>query len=99
MTESAHVSVLPEADGLVHGDRNTSYGPPLDDFARTAKMWGAILGVEVQPEQVPLCMIALKISRQCHRPKRDNMVDIAGYAETAEWCLHEKRRRAAHEGS
>lgn len=86
-------SVLTEAEGLVHGDRNASYGHPLDDFRRTAKMWSAILGVEVQPEKVGLCMIAVKLSRECHRPKRDNLVDIAGYAETVEWAKDERHKR------
>ena len=27
-------------------------------------------------------MIGVKISRETHRPKRDNLVDIAGYAQT-----------------
>lgn len=88
-----HNSVLTEAEGLVHGDRNASYGHPLDDFRRTAKMWEAILGIAIRPEQVGLCMIAVKLSRECHRPKRDNLVDIAGYAETVEWAKHEKYKR------
>ncbi len=92
MTE--HQSVLTEAEGLVHGQRNADYGHPLDDFTRTAKMWSAILGFEVPPIKVGLCMIALKISRECNKPKRDNMVDAAGYAETVEWAKDEQGRRA-----
>ncbi len=93
MSERKKDSVLSEANGLVHGDRNDDYGHPLDDFSRTAKMWGAILGVEVKPEHVGLCMIAVKLSRQCNRPKRDNMVDAAGYAETVDWVMEEKEKR------
>ena len=87
-------SVLLEAEGLVHGDRNADYGHPLDDFSRTAAMWTAILGNPVSPEQVGLCMCAVKISRQCNRPKRDNLVDLAGYAETVSMVIDEKARRA-----
>ncbi len=75
-------SVLAEAESLVHGNRNADYGHPLQDFSRTAKMWSAILGCEVTAEQVGLCMIAVKISRHCNKAKLDNLVDIAGYAET-----------------
>lgn len=54
-----------------------------EDFQRVGKMWAAILGLdEVTPHQVGLCMIALKVARHVHRPKRDNLVDICGYAET-----------------
>lgn len=81
---------LQEAQRLVHGDRQASYGHPIEDFTRTGRMWGAILGTDdVPPEKVALCMIAVKMSRECNRPKRDNAVDMAGYAET----LHMVRER------
>lgn len=88
-----HKSVLVEAEGLVHGDRNADYGHPLDDFTRTAKIWGAILGVPISPKQVGLCMCGVKISRECNKSKRDNMVDLAGYAETVAWAIDEQDRR------
>jgi len=54
-------------------------------------MWAAILGIpEVTPEQVGLCMVAVKISRQVNKAKRDNLVDICGYAETLH-LIQEKR--------
>lgn len=76
-------SILAEAQKLVAGDRQKAYGHPYESCNRIAKLWSAILGVEVTAQQVTLCMIALKISRQCGKPKRDNLVDIAGYAEVA----------------
>lgn len=36
-------TILQEAQRLVHGDRQGSYGHPLDDYTRTGTMWGAIL--------------------------------------------------------
>jgi hypothetical protein len=74
-----------EAERLVHGPRGVNYGHPIDDFSRTGRMWGAILGgPDVPPELVGLCMAAVKISREVNAPKRDNRVDLAGYAETIE---------------
>ena len=81
--------ILDEAKSLTDGDRQEDYGHPADDFARTALMWTGILGgklregSEVTAMDVPLCMIAVKLARQAHRDKRDNLVDIAGYARTA----------------
>lgn len=89
-----HESVLLEAEGLVNGDRNEDYGHPLDDFTKTAALWSVIAGVELSATQVALMMVALKISRQLHRPKRDNLVDMAGYAETAQMVVDEIDRRA-----
>jgi precorrin-4 methylase len=60
------------------------YGHPIHDFTRTASMWSTILGVEVTAPQVAICMILVKVSRETHKHKRDNLVDIAGYARTLE---------------
>jgi hypothetical protein len=87
------MNILEEANSLVSGDRQSNYGHPLDDFSRTAKMWSAILGVEISAEQVGLCMVAVKISRQVNKPKRDNLVDAAGYSATVQMCVDERLRR------
>ncbi len=82
-------TVLAEAIRITDGARQADYGHPRDDFARTALMWTGILGgklregAEVTAGDVPLCMIAVKLARQSHRHKRDNLVDIAGYSRTA----------------
>lgn len=76
-------TVLEEANRLVYGARQADYGHPIEDFTRTGRMWGAILGSEdIDPAKVALCMAAVKISRECNKPKRDNAVDLAGYAGT-----------------
>lgn len=82
-------SILDEAKGITEGVRQNDYGHPRDDFDRTAQMWSGILagklraGEKITPFDVPLCMIAVKLARQAHRHRRDNLVDIAGYAQTA----------------
>jgi len=76
-------SPLFEAHRIVHAERGASYGPPKQDFARTGRMWGAILGIpDVSPRLVALCMIGLKVSREAYQHKRDSLVDVAGYVET-----------------
>lgn len=87
-------TILEEANHLIFGPRNADYGHPADDFTRTGRMWGAIIhelkpGEPVTAEQVGLCMVALKISREVNRPKRDNLVDIAGYAGTLQ-MIHDR---------
>lgn len=91
--ETPKETILQEAQRLVHGDRGAAYGHPLDNFTQTAELWAAILETPVTAEEVALCMIAVKISRQCNAPKRDNVVDIAGYAETLQMTIEERARR------
>lgn len=77
-------TILEEAGKLVDGEREKTYGHPMQNFYDISKMWSAILRTEVSPEQTALCMIAVKIARQMNNRKRDNLVDIAGYARTIE---------------
>jgi hypothetical protein len=79
-------TVLEEAARLVTKERGNAYGPPEQDFQRTAKMWTGLFqdllkdGMEFKPEHVALAMILLKASRAMWSEKRDNWVDIPGYA-------------------
>lgn len=78
-------TILEEAERLVAGDRETSYGHPLIDFARTGRIWGAMLDLDdIPPRTVALMMVGVKLSREMNAHKRDNIVDIAGYARTVE---------------
>lgn len=93
-------SAVEEAQRLVHGNRGASYGHPYDDFSRTGQMWGAVLRgwadsgkSDVPPELVGLCMACVKISREVNKPSRDNRVDLAGYAETVEMVMNERKAR------
>ena len=82
------MNILQEADKLTSGDRQKAYGHPLEDYRRTAKLWSAILGMEVTALQAQLCMCAVKISRLCNSSEhRDSLVDLAGYARTYEMSL------------
>ena len=87
--DPVHETICQEADRIVSGARQADYGHPRDDFAKAAKMWtGTLLpklrtGSEVEPLDVALCMIQVKLSRHVNRSKRDNLVDACGYAKTA----------------
>jgi hypothetical protein len=75
-------TILQEAQRLVHGDRGADYGHPIDDYTRTGRLWGAILGIpDIDPRLCTLMMAAVKVSREVNKHKRDNLVDLAGYAE------------------
>lgn len=84
---------LEEATDLIHGDRQTSYGHPIEDFTRIVGMVNAAfadkLAVPFEPEDWPLIMQFVKISRERNAHKRDNIVDGAGYWGTLD-LIHER---------
>jgi len=73
-------NVLEEANQLIYGDRNKAYGHPRDNMGRIAELWSNYLGYKVNPTDVTMMMILVKVARFRHAPSRDNLVDIAGYA-------------------
>ena len=96
-------TILEEAQRLVHGDRQAAYGHPADDYQCTGEMWEALLrrlpGVVLPPGTISprvacVMMAVLKASREVHRPKRDNLVDLAGYAACAQMCAEREAGEA-----
>jgi hypothetical protein len=81
-------TILEEAARIVDGgNREEISGNPRVSFERISEMWQAILNCSITPQQVGLCMIALKLVRENHKHTRDNLVDIAGYARCVERTL------------
>jgi hypothetical protein len=72
--------ILSAAAEITRGDRQKAYGDWSDNAADIAAMWSVILGHEVTPRQVALCMVALKVIRLKHGPHADSWIDLAGYA-------------------
>lgn len=77
-------TLLTEAYQLVTGDRQKAYDHPARNFDRIARLWSVALDKEVTAEDVAVCMVLVKIARQVHAPKRDNIVDAIGYLLTLE---------------
>jgi hypothetical protein len=92
-------SILEEASRLVHGDRGGNYGHPFDDFTRTAAIVNPILAYKLKEpliaEDVVKVLLAVKLSRETNRAKRDNRVDGAGYFEVLDMVINERARREA----
>lgn len=86
-------SILMEAESLVNGPRQALYGPPAEDFARTARLWTALLWhklkgyADILPRDVAWMMMLLKASRAQHSNKRDHYTDAAGYAACGWMCV------------
>ena len=72
--------------------RGESYGSMLDNHTRIAKLWSVLLDTDVTPEQVALCMIAVKQARLMETPNHtDSVQDILGYALVYHECADAKK--------
>ena len=77
-------SLLDEAKQTITGERQDQYGAPEDSFGLIARYWTIYLGSPVSPRDVAHLMALLKLARaQGQGFKRDNYVDLAGYAAIA----------------
>jgi len=76
--------ILREADAIVHNDRNANYGHPIDDYSKVVAIYKIISGVDLDPEEGALFMLAVKLARiatniEYDKVHRDSLVDAAGY--------------------
>lgn len=77
MTEAREGNV-----GEVIDQRVAIYGDPVVTFVRIAQVWSGILGVEINPTDVPLCLIGMKAVRTQVTPDySDNSDDVEGYLD------------------
>ena len=89
---SVEVGILDEASSILRGYRNSEYGPPEHSFDAIARLWSAYLDSDISPREVGVMMALLKIARSIHAPgKRDNYVDLAGYAALAGGIAEDER--------
>jgi len=80
-------SICEEAQRIQGGDRQQDYGSPAKNFQDIADLWSGYLKVAldvdiaIKARDVAHMSILMKVSRNVHKPKRDNWVDMAGYAQ------------------
>lgn len=101
--ETPRGEVLLEARELITGDRNETYGSPTQNFQNTADLLNIQFrhklqpGMVFTPTDVAVMMMQLKLARLVAQPKRDNFVDIAGYAacgwECTEAAIESKKKK------
>ena len=86
-------SVLEEAQSIIYGDREKTYGHPAKNLKTIASMWNAYLNnmddgnFVVTAKDVAAMMMLVKVARFANDPShRDNLVDVCGYAALIERC-------------
>jgi len=81
--------ILDEVWTIINGERQDQYGNPEDSFSMIADLWNSYLvkkdgelGI-LYPKDVAIMMALLKIARETHQHKRDNLLDAIGYLALA----------------
>jgi hypothetical protein len=78
-------SVFREAERIIYGDREQTYGDPSKNLNCIADFWCSYLRSrfgqcpDIGAEDVAAMMALLKIAREAHLHKRDNIFDAIGY--------------------
>ena len=85
------VNVLVEAQKIIYGDREKTYGHPSKNLDCIAQMWNSYLESigdrALTNKDVAIMMVLLKAARLANDPEhRDSLVDICGYAALVERC-------------
>lgn len=94
------MNILKEAESIIYGDREQTYGKPGVNLERIAGQWALYLqqkfGVEVSLTAEDVCwmMVDLKKCRQMNADKRDNLVDAVGYLALIERCAADAEQEA-----
>lgn len=94
-TTIKNLSIFQEAENLINGDRRKDYGPAKESLEAAAHAFTGVLYHKlkspISAKEVALCMAAYKCVRESGGSgKRDNLVDICGYAGLAE-MINEKK--------
>lgn len=83
-------SILAEAERIVNGERAADYGDSTANMERIGKIteltlsqaeWAKLGACSIPPTVVAKILMAVKLGREAHTHKRDNLVDLCGYAE------------------
>lgn len=87
------MSILTDAEAIIYGDREQTYGNPGANLERIANLWNAFIANKPEPgltpDDVAMMMVLLKIAREQHQHKPDNLIDGCGYLALIE-RIHEK---------
>lgn len=84
-------NILEEANHIVGGDRQNDYGTPEENWNRISNIASAMCEMDLTPEVCVKVLIATKLARTITSPlKRDNYVDLAGYAHILHRVAGEK---------
>jgi hypothetical protein len=76
----AKTTILQEATEIVTGIRQQDYRHARESFAKIATIATVLTGKDLSPQDCCKVLMAVKLTRESFQHKRDNLVDLCGYA-------------------
>jgi hypothetical protein len=79
------MNAIEEANKIIYGDREQTYGHPSVNLVKIAEQWSLYIQQKymadcvLNAEDVCWMMAQLKMVRQMNANKKDNLVDAIGY--------------------
>lgn len=93
IVEENKQSILSEAEEIVNGSRQSDYGDANESFSRIATIASVMTGKELSPEDCCAVMMAVKLVRESFNHKRDNLVDLCGYAHIMNEIVESEKKK------
>lgn len=76
------MNILDQANKIVNErneEKERMYGPFEEGMEKAAKIASLIANKEITSDDMYICMMALKLSRQSYNYKEDNLLDLVAY--------------------
>jgi hypothetical protein len=74
------MNILEEAQSIIYGDREKTYGHPSVNLDNIAKFWNVYLKTDLNAQDVATMMVLLKIARLMNQPDHhDSLLDGLAY--------------------
>lgn len=78
------LNILKEADAIMNDraqEKDRQYGGFVESITSAAKIASELTGIEITPETMCKCLIALKMGRLRYNLKDDTLVDAVAYID------------------
>ena len=76
------MSVIAKAHQIVEmrsEEKERQYGPFSETMSRATELFNLMTDKEIDVEDMYLAMVAIKLARQAHAHKEDNLIDAIAY--------------------
>ena len=76
--ENNYTNILEDCIKIAN-ERQASYGEASENLQKTCDILHVAFGIEMNPSQLALVLVALKLSREQTQHKPDNILDMVNY--------------------